>query len=902
MKRRDFIQLVPLSGLGLLTNKISSEEFIHPDKGGIENNNFTIDDQLENKIYIVSNFHPASCGWLDTFSEERNYCCNSYLNHLERVDTDAKYKFVISEVNNLIAIKNFRPEKFIELKRRIQEGRVEAVNASFLECTINLSGGEALVRQGIEGIRWQKEVLNITPQFMWMIDVCGMHCQMAQITKELGLKAIFYVRGNPTQSTMQWLLSPDGSSILGISAGHYSDWRPVYKSELPLTGKELDDLHSQVQCRISRRGKFDVEQVKYINSVKELAPGSTPYLVLGGSGDYSLAPKLKTYPSEFIEQWEKRYPDQEIKFSTAIEFYNQIESLLDEGKIDVPIVRDGWGFEFNAFWIQNPKVKQRFRISESLLSSVEALTTIKSMVSGSKYPSQEFYHGWLQLLLNMDRNTLWGAAAGQVFENNDSWDANDRYNWIDNHMASLISSKDIKDSGTITFFNPCNWDRQEPITIDLPKGKAIRNVTCQELSDGQVICVPKVPSFGEFVGRIESGRPSQKTIQLPDVIDTKFFLVKFDSTSGNIESVIVKSTGKELFRGNANKIIAERPKEGLKWMFGDQMVNRDKRIEIDYENRVVDIKVETGPVVTIVKIRSKFLNNQNILRTIRIYNNINRIDFRTTLWNVPDKTVVSAQFPFSTDVKYLRRGIPYGFTEGEWSSFNPNFPSTTKGITPVVYWSEYELKNKTNIALLDRGLTGREYDNKTALVFLMATTKTYHGYPNPWLDGDGEQSFEYSLYVREKSGEIGDTQKEAFSYNRPFLSYKTKQTLAFNSMLQTSSNLIVEAFRREDDFIEIRMVESNGKHGVAKIVLNLPHQSLVLTDLIGNRKEELQKLDGAYSFKVSPQQIVTVRGKLNSVVNKVTPLIEWDPLVPEGKLKALHEYNKELIGHPPFND
>src|ERR1019366_8008566 len=29
-------------------------------------------------VYIVPNFHPASCGWLTTFSHERVYCANSY--------------------------------------------------------------------------------------------------------------------------------------------------------------------------------------------------------------------------------------------------------------------------------------------------------------------------------------------------------------------------------------------------------------------------------------------------------------------------------------------------------------------------------------------------------------------------------------------------------------------------------------------------------------------------------------------------------------------------------------------------------------------------------------------------------------------------------------------------------
>jgi hypothetical protein len=104
-------------------------------------------------VFVAANFHPASCGWLTDFSTERNYCAYSYLDHLDRVRDDPHYRFALSEVNNLMAILEFEPERVAELKERIRQGRVELVNAFFLEPTINLSGGEALVKMGVEGLR-----------------------------------------------------------------------------------------------------------------------------------------------------------------------------------------------------------------------------------------------------------------------------------------------------------------------------------------------------------------------------------------------------------------------------------------------------------------------------------------------------------------------------------------------------------------------------------------------------------------------------------------------------------------------------------------------------------------------------------------------------------------------------
>src|ERR1700744_4382767 len=84
--------------------------------------------------------HLPGCG--SNRRRELVYCANSYLDHLDRVRDDPNYAFVLSEVNNIIAIMNFKPERIPELKQRISEKRVELVNGFFLESTVNLSGGE----------------------------------------------------------------------------------------------------------------------------------------------------------------------------------------------------------------------------------------------------------------------------------------------------------------------------------------------------------------------------------------------------------------------------------------------------------------------------------------------------------------------------------------------------------------------------------------------------------------------------------------------------------------------------------------------------------------------------------------------------------------------------------------
>src|SRR4051812_22278823 len=87
LTRRGFVRT--LAAAAVLNSSVANAE---PDKSS------------KRKVYLVPNFHPASCGWLTTFSKERVYCANSYLNHLDRVRDDPHYEFVMSEVNNIIAI------------------------------------------------------------------------------------------------------------------------------------------------------------------------------------------------------------------------------------------------------------------------------------------------------------------------------------------------------------------------------------------------------------------------------------------------------------------------------------------------------------------------------------------------------------------------------------------------------------------------------------------------------------------------------------------------------------------------------------------------------------------------------------------------------------------------------
>jgi len=786
--------------------------------------------------FVVPNFHPASCGWLANWSVERNYCANSYLDHLDRVREDPNYEFVLSECNTMIAILNFAPERFAEFKSRVKQGRVEAVNAFFLESTVSLSGGEALAKMGIEGLRWQQQILGVRPRFGWTIDTCGVHDQMPQLCRLLGLDALVYCRCNRTGKSIFWSDSPDGSRILTLSPTHYSDFSTVLGASAKLTSKDLAAVAGQ------------------ISSKARITPAGAPVLFLGGKGDYSLAPPRREIPSEFLDQWTALHPDSPVRFTTLAKYVD----ALEPAKLDLPIVRGGTGYTFDSFWIQSPRVKAWYRKDEHALQSAETLATIASIMADYEYPVQPFYHSWLQILLNMDRNTLWGAAGGMVFEHETSWDAKDRFEWVEKQSATASADALGKLTGAgdkVVVFNPLNWQRSD---------------------------FPQLPACG--IGPA-SPPETAKEIALPETIETPFYWARIDLATGAIVSLKVKPSGREMLGGPANVLVAEkRVGQGDPGDFCDARPKRP-RIGSSSDYKPVITARESELAIT-VEARSDF---HACSRVVRFNKTHPRIEFITEVSDLPDLSVLVAEFPLPDAPAEIRRGIPFGFSRDD---------SAIQGIVPAVRWSDYATPGKGGVALLDRGLSGREINGNIPILYLYNATEKYYGYVNPWLSGKGRHTFEYAIVAHDAEWNTARVPHLAWEYNGPPVAVPGCALPEPKSFLKTSDNLIVEVMRRDGADIELRLVECLGLAGRAEITINLPHHSAAMTDLMGNHGV---KLDGGpdYRFPVRPQQIVTLRLRTARPVDEIKPLTEWDELVPEKKRPALHQYLPDKKGHPP---
>lgn len=837
------------------------------------------------KVYLVPNFHPASCGWLTTFSKERVYCANSYLDHLDRVRDDPQYQFVMSEVNNIVAIMNFQPHRIPELKQRVAEKRVELVNGFFLESTVNLSGGEALVRLGVEGLRWYQQVFGVRPRYAWTIDVCGTHDQMAQIASGLGLDAMVYTRKNPTGKTIHWSVSPDGSRVLTLSPGHYSEAEAIFSTKTPLTPKQLGQLES------------------FFEKKEPITPEDAPILVLGGGDDYSLAPLVKQYPSEFLEQWTKDEPGRELEFTTLSKYVDAILPGVRSGSIPIPSMLGGTAYDFDAFWIECPKVKIWYRRDEHALLAAEMLSTIASLHGDHAYPVASLRDSWILMCLNMDRNTLWGSAGGMVFVSDKSWDVQDRFEWVKrttDHALDAAGQSLLAKGEDVGLFNPLNWKRSDPVAVRLPEGRSLEGVACEALPDGSVLCQVEMPATsigGQKLSKQAAATP--QAIDLPSTIGTKFYSIQVDPANGSLTSLKLKRSGRELLGAPANVIVAERPSKEDKSP-GDFMPPRPERNRLSSSSdHPSTIRVTKGAVALTVEATGTFYGGGAIRRLMRFYHDHPRIDFETELNDIPTHTVVVSEFPLAADVLEVRRGIPYGFSHGAWAKPNPKLHGWTKGIVPAVRWTDYVLAGGGGVALLDRGLSGRELNNRTPIIYLLNAEDKYQGYENAWLTGKGKNVLAYSLVAHHEAWEDARVPQMAWEYNRGPVVIPGRIVQPARSFVETSGNVIIEALRREGNHIELRLVECLGSQGTATVNLLLPHINASLTNLVGHKQSSLPGAS-PYRFPIRAQQIVTIHFETAAGLPLPAPIEAWDSFVPKQKLPALHAYDPNLKGHPPF--
>ena len=126
--------------------------------------------------------------WWWTVSQTREKTARSFSTVLKLMEEYPNYKFMSSQPQLYVFLKERYPEVYEKVKERVKEGRWIPEGGMWLEADCNLTSGESLVRQFLYGKQFFKEEFGIDSKILWLPDVFGYSGALPQIMKECGIE------------------------------------------------------------------------------------------------------------------------------------------------------------------------------------------------------------------------------------------------------------------------------------------------------------------------------------------------------------------------------------------------------------------------------------------------------------------------------------------------------------------------------------------------------------------------------------------------------------------------------------------------------------------------------------------------------------------------------------------
>jgi alpha-mannosidase len=755
---------------------------------------------LADTIHVVGHAH-MDMNWLWTYSETMQMCNDNLRQAVAFMDEFPDYTMLQSQASVYNFVEMVDPPLLGQVKKYINEGRLELAGGMWTEGDVNLSSGEALTRSVLLGQRYFQSRFGKMANIGWLPDNFGHIAQMPQILKLAGCDYFYFHRTKPYIGTFWWI-APDSSKVLCYANDTYN-------------GNITSELKNEVQ-------KF--------------SPDKRRILHITGVGDHGGGPTRANI--EMVHQLDKTPGYPSVKFTTAGEFFKKASGEMD-GR---PTHRGEMQFIFEGCYTNVAGIKEGNRNSENALYTSEFFNTLR-WLNGDQYPATEFHDLWQTVTFNQFHDILPGSAINEA-----NMEAVARYSEVLRKTTELRNNAFRKMADEVKFqeglgqpivaynLQPYNrkaiveatvYSHEEPVSVkvatwganyygknftpvnksETPKGTDVNEdgnflaadfKTKKVDSEGSLATVmvrdgsgktypaqivwskPTPPGFTSKVQFIVDNMPAggYKTFYVDmakkgeynnaisfsnNTFETDFFIVKFDLKTGGITSLFDKRTGKEFVRegGQLNKLkmYLEDKKGGMKSWTINKIVKQE-----DITN-VKSVKVvEYGPVRACVETVMTWGKSRFIERTY-LYHSYPRIDFDLEVhWletgsDSTDSPMLRAVFPIAMSNSKFHSQVPFAVAERpvEGKINGKDAPSYLKhadayGIkaevddgqeVPAQKWVDVS-DGKVGIALLNKTKYGHSYSRGDLRITLMRSAGDPDIYPNL-----GKFNISYSLFPHE---------------------------------------------------------------------------------------------------------------------------------------------------------
>lgn len=800
-------------------------------------------------IFAVGHTH-IDTAWLWPLRETVRKCGRTFSTACRLMERYPDFRFTCSQPQLYAYTKAHYPALYREIRRWVKAGRWETAGAMWVEADCNVTGGEALVRQMLHGIRFLQHEFGTRPRLCWLPDVFGYPSSLPGILAACGVRH-FYTYKLHWQATnrfpahlFRWR-GIDGSEILAHVVNHVHAYNNYPAPDILLKGW---DMYAQ---------KAEHPEVIF------------PFGYGDGGGG------VNEEEMELLRRAVGRYPGlPAVRLGTAAEFFAAAEQAwprlpLWDGELYVETHR--------GTYTTQSAMKRANRTSERLLRDAELLGVLAALEGGPRCRADDLHDAWEQVLLHQFHDILPGSSIGMVYREALATLARVQHDLrprIDRSLQALAPASAQGGPALLHAVNTLGWERTDLVAVDLapgtPEPRSVVAADGTRLPAQVVARRPDggcsllfrphgLPAIGAACYRL-SADPAAGETGLRAVagrLENRFFRLTIGG-DGSLRRLYDKVNRRDVLAagavGNDLQLLQDGPEYEDAWNVHPTMDGR--RYPCEGEARC-DV-AESGPVRAVLRVRRT--HRQSVFeQDIILYADLPRIDFVTRIDWQERQTLLKVAFPLAVRATRATYEVQFGAYE------RPTHRNTSweqqKFEVPAQRWADLS-EAGYGVSLLNDSRYGYDArDNVLRLTLLRGTT-----FPDPEADR-GTHEFTYSLYPHAGNWTDAHTVRRALELNVPVQARLARRAggvlPAPRSWLRPDGlPVVIETLKPAEDGrgLILRLYEPHGARGRVCLRFGFPVERVVPCNAVEEDCGRARVCRGGVSrMAVGPFELRTLR-------------------------------------------
>lgn len=778
---------------------------------------------------IVATGHThIDVAWLWRVRETRQKMARSMATALALMDEYPDYRFMYNQCVLLDYLETDYPELFERIGAHVRAGRFEIEGALWLEPDVNVTGGEALVRHILHGVRYHQRTYGVRPRIMWLPDTFGYSAALPQLMEKSGLDSFVThkLSWNDTNrmpfDTFHWQ-GIDGTSV----AAYFLTTQPYDSKSIGTTYcPNLRPTHVMGAWR--RHGQQALNDELFL---------------VYGHGDGGGGPTREML--ENVRRMERGIPGcPKLRHEPMRPFFERLLARMRRAPDRYPTWVGELYLEFHRGTLTSvAKNKRNNRLAELALRELETLASLALYAGVHDYPSDELWALWQIVLLNQFHDILPGSSIGAVFDDSDADYARffDMAGALRGRLAAGLAAGEA-------VFNGLGRTRGGLLSLPAERPGAQKAVR----ADGATEWIARaglVPAMG--IGRLELVQPAGGVSVSPGRLENDLVRATFDA-AGRLTSLFDKRAGREALKPgqSGNRLVAHRdlPAHYDAWDIDRSF--EDQSWEID-DLLAADI-VETGPHRAALRFEWHY-ERSRIVQVISLVAGADRLEFDCFVDWREHHTLLKAGFPLAVNADAVRAEIQFGHvrraTHANTSWDEARFECSMQR------WIEVG-EPDFGIAFLNDCKYG--YDARGADIRLtLLRSPTY-----PWPEADqGEHRFRYAVMLHHGLA-FSDVPAAAEDFNVPLrVLTGSAREHAGSLAAVVGDGVTLECIKKSEDGNDliVRLWETHGRRTAAALHLPGGVTGVARVDLLEQEEEALPVVDGMVALAFLPFEIKSLK-------------------------------------------